>query len=46
MAPISSIGTCFKFQTYGTLFEYWYMFQASYLWHYFQYWYMFQASYL
>jgi len=29
MAPISSTGTCFKLQTYGTYFEYWYMFQAS-----------------
>ena len=33
IGPISSTGTCFKFQINGTYFEYWYMFQVSDLWH-------------
>jgi len=36
MAPNLSTGTCFKPQTYGTYFEYWYMFQVSDLWHLFR----------
>jgi len=36
MAPISSTGTCLKLQTYDTYFQYWYMFQASDLWHIFR----------